>query len=185
VLLCCIIGWHLLIRPLQAANINGRGDGLTERAGRKLMDKVIRAGIVGYGNLGKGVEAALRQSPDFRLEAVFTRRATGDIGTSAKAVHISEIGKYRGHIDVMILCGGSATDLPEQGPKIASMFNTVDSFDTHARIPEYFRLMDETAKKAGTLPQSEFYRMGSGTVFHDEAAYGIHPAGREHIYVLG
>lgn len=141
----------MLIRPLQAANINGRGDGLPERAGRKLMDKVIRAGIVGYGNLGKGVEAALRQSPDFRLEAVFTRRATGDIGTSAKAVHISEIGKYRGHIDVMILCGGSATDLPEQGPKIASMFNTVDSFDTHARIPEYFRLMDETAKKAGTL----------------------------------
>jgi len=115
------------------------------------MDRVIRAGIVGYGNLGKGVEMALRQNPDFRLEAIFTRRAADNIKVSVKAVHISEIEKYKGIIDVMILCGGSATDLPEQAPKIASMFNTVDSFDTHARIPEYFKMVDETAKKGGTL----------------------------------
>jgi len=116
-----------------------------------VMDRVIRAGIVGYGNLGKGVEMALRQNPDFRLEAIFTRRAADNIKVSVKAVHISEIEKYKGIIDVMILCGGSATDLPEQAPKIASMFNTVDSFDTHARIPEYFKMVDETAKKGGTL----------------------------------
>jgi diaminopimelate dehydrogenase len=115
------------------------------------MDKKIRAGIVGYGNLGRGVEMALKQNPDFQLEAIFTRREASDVNASVKTVHISEIGKYKGTIDVMILCGGSATDLPEQAPKIAAMFNTVDSFDTHAKIPEYFNKLDETAKKAGTI----------------------------------
>lgn len=115
------------------------------------MDKKIKVGIVGYGNLGKGVESALKQNPDFQLEAIFTRREVRDVNASAKMVHISEIEKYKGSIDVMILCGGSATDLPEQAPQIAAHFNTVDSFDTHARIPEYFSKLDETAKKAGTI----------------------------------
>lgn len=115
------------------------------------MDKKIRAGIVGYGNLGRGVEMALKQNPDFQLEAIFTRREASDVYASVKTVHISEIEKYKGIIDVMILCGGSATDLPEQAPKIAAMFNTVDSFDTHAKIPEYFNKLDEVTKKAGTV----------------------------------
>ncbi len=115
------------------------------------MDKKIRAGIVGYGNLGRGVEMALKQNPDFQLEAIFTRRETSDVYASVKTVHISEIEKYKGIIDVMILCGGSATDLPEQAPKISAMFNTVDSFDTHAKIPEYFNKLDEITKKAGTV----------------------------------
>jgi len=115
------------------------------------MSTKIRAGIVGYGNLGRGVEAAIRQNPDIQLEAVFTRRNPLGMKTAAKAEHVSEIEKYKGIIDVMILCGGSATDLPEQAPRIAALFNTVDSFDTHARIPEYFEQMDKTAKKAGTL----------------------------------
>ena len=115
------------------------------------MDKKIRAGIVGYGNLGRGVEMALKQNPDFQLEAIFTRREASDVYASVKTVHISEIEKYKGIIDVMILCGGSATDLPEQAPKISAMFNTVDSFDTHAKIPEYFNKLDEITKKAGTV----------------------------------
>ncbi|NLK87373.1 MAG: diaminopimelate dehydrogenase [Clostridiaceae bacterium] len=115
------------------------------------MDKKIKAGIVGYGNLGRGVEMALKQNPDFQLEAIFTRREAGSVGAFAKTVHISEIEKYKGIIDVMILCGGSATDLPEQAPKIAAMFNTVDSFDTHARIPEYFKKLDEVTRNAGTI----------------------------------
>lgn len=101
------------------------------------MSKKIRVGIVGYGNLGKGVEAAIGQNSDFQLEAVFTRRDHLKTKTMVKTEHVSEIEKYKGIIDVMILCGGSATDLPEQTPRIATLFNTVDSFDTHARIPEY------------------------------------------------
>lgn len=115
------------------------------------MDNRIKVGIIGYGNLGKGVEMSLKQNPDFQLEAVFTRREINKISTSAKTVHISDIEKYIGIIDVMILCGGSATDLPEQAPQIAALFNTVDSFDTHAKIPEYFSKLDEAAKKAGTV----------------------------------
>ncbi|MFU0824583.1 diaminopimelate dehydrogenase [Clostridium sp.] len=115
------------------------------------MDKKIRVGIVGYGNLGKGVELSLRQNPDFQLEAIFTRRNPNNLHSNSKMVHISEIANYKGKIDVMILCGGSATDLPEQSPKIASMFNTVDSFDTHAKIPEHFKRLDDAARKAGTI----------------------------------
>ncbi len=115
------------------------------------MDKKIRVGIVGYGNLGKGVEMALKQNPDFQLEAIFTRREVSNLRTAVKTVHISEIERYKGIIDVMILCGGSATDLPEQAPEIAAMFNTVDSFDTHAKIPEYFKKLDEITRKAGTV----------------------------------
>jgi diaminopimelate dehydrogenase len=144
------------------------------------MDKKIKVGIVGYGNLGKGVEMALKQNPDFQLEAIFTRRQASDLSASVKTVHISEIEKYKGIIDVMILCGGSATDLPEQAPKIAAMFNTVDSFDTHAKIPEYFDKLDEAAKKAGTIALMSIgwdpglfsmIRMLSGAVLPDGKDY--------------
>lgn len=111
--------------------------------------KQIRVGIVGYGNLGKGVEKSIRQNPDIRLEAIFTRREPNGVEASVPVVHISEAEKYIGKIDVMILCGGSATDLPEQGPQFAKWFNTVDSFDTHARIPEYFAAVDAEAAASG------------------------------------
>lgn len=115
------------------------------------MDSVIKVGIVGYGNLGKGVEAALLNQPDMELVAVFTRRDPNLINlenSSAIVEHYNRVEKYIGIIDTMILCGGSMTDLPKQGPYLAQMFNTVDSFDTHARIPEYFSALDKAAKKA-------------------------------------
>ncbi|MBU5485130.1 diaminopimelate dehydrogenase [Clostridium sp. MSJ-11] len=116
------------------------------------MDKKIKIGIVGYGNIGKGVEKAIAQNPDMELEAIFTRREVSAVDSNnAKLVHISKLEVYKEVIDVMILCGGSATDLGEQGPMLASQFNTVDSFDTHAKIPEYFSMMDNIAKKAGTV----------------------------------
>ncbi|MBS5316672.1 MAG: diaminopimelate dehydrogenase [Clostridiales bacterium] len=113
----------------------------------------IKVGIVGYGNIGRGVEAAITQSPDMELVAVFTRRApeTLTIETAtAKVEHMDTLLNYKGIIDVMILCGGSATDLPVQGPELAANFNTIDSFDTHARIPEYFESVNEKALEAGT-----------------------------------
>nr|WP_307991264.1 diaminopimelate dehydrogenase [uncultured Niameybacter sp.] len=113
----------------------------------------IRVGIVGYGNIGRGVETALCQNPDMELVAVFTRRApeTLEIQTStAKVEHMDTLESYKGNIDVMILCGGSATDLPVQGPEIARHFNTIDSFDTHARIPEYFNSVNTVAQESGT-----------------------------------
>jgi len=113
----------------------------------------IKVGIVGYGNIGRGVEAAITQSPDMELVAVFTRRApeTLKIETAtAKVEHMDALLNYKGIIDVMILCGGSATDLPVQGPELAANFNTIDSFDTHARIPEYFESVNEKALEAGT-----------------------------------
>lgn len=109
----------------------------------------IRVGIVGYGNLGLGVEKSLRQNPDMELVGVFTRRKPEDVRTEAKVIPYADIASYRGKIDVMILCGGSAKDLPEQGPELAAMFHTVDSFDTHARIPEYFAAVDAAAKSGG------------------------------------
>ncbi|GJM75406.1 meso-diaminopimelate D-dehydrogenase [Paenibacillus macerans] len=115
------------------------------------MATKIKAGIVGYGNLGRGVELALKQNPDFQLQAIFSRRKPDEVAASGGVVHISEIEKYKGDIDVLILCGGSATDLPEQGPELAALFNTVDSFDTHAKIPEYFEKVNAAATKAGTV----------------------------------
>lgn len=115
------------------------------------MNDRIKVGIVGYGNLGKGVELALAQNPDFELQAIFTRRDPSKIETPSKVVHISELKDYKGKVDVMILCGGSATDLPEQTPRIAEVFNTVDSFDNHGRIPEYFNRLDRITKSAGTI----------------------------------
>ncbi|MGG7177616.1 diaminopimelate dehydrogenase [Clostridium paraputrificum] len=116
------------------------------------MEKKIKVGIVGYGNLGKGVKKALNQNPDMELEAIFTRREVNTVvSDDSNMVHISKISDYKDKIDVMILCGGSATDLREQGPMVAEMFNTVDSFDTHAKIPDYFAHMDEVAKNSGNL----------------------------------
>ena len=112
----------------------------------------IRIGIVGYGNLGRGTELAIRQAPDTELSCVFTRRdpASLKILTDGVPVYsINDIAEHRDAADVLILCGGSATDLPEQTPKYASLYNVVDSFDTHARIPEHFANVDEAAKKAG------------------------------------
>jgi diaminopimelate dehydrogenase len=119
--------------------------------GRGQMDRKIKVGIVGYGNLGKGVELAMNLNPDFQLEAIFSRRNLLETKTQVKTAHISEIEKYKGIIDVMILCGGSATDLHDQAPQVASLFNTVDSFDTHAKVPEYYEKLNEVAKKAGTI----------------------------------
>ncbi len=110
-----------------------------------------RVGIVGYGNLGRGVEMAIQQSSDIELIAIFTRRQPEGVTSTAQVVHISEAETYKDKIDVMILCGGSATDLPEQGPYLASMFHTVDSFDTHAKIPEYFDAVDASARKNGRV----------------------------------
>lgn len=112
---------------------------------------MIRVGIVGYGNLGRGVEQALTQHPDMELVAIFSRRAGGGTVGTAPIVHIDEILQYRQAIDVMLLCGGSATDLPVQGPSAAEFFNTVDSFDTHAKIPDYFAKVDAAARAGGRL----------------------------------
>ncbi|MFW6006560.1 MAG: diaminopimelate dehydrogenase [Halanaerobiales bacterium] len=111
------------------------------------MAEIIKAGIVGYGNLGKGVKAAIKQNSDIELEAVFTRRPVDslDIGDGIKVENVDAAKKYIDIIDVMLLCGGSATDLPVQGPQFAEMFNTVDSFDTHAKIPEYYQEMNKIA----------------------------------------
>lgn len=120
--------------------------------GGKMMSKQIKVGIIGYGNLGKGVVASLKQSPDMDLVAIFTRRAPESLSINepnVEVLHISDAEKYKDEIDVMILCGGSATDLPEQTPEFAKMFNTIDSFDTHAKIPEFFESVDAVAKKSG------------------------------------
>ncbi|MEQ8176479.1 MAG: diaminopimelate dehydrogenase [Syntrophomonadaceae bacterium] len=112
----------------------------------------IRIGIVGYGNVGRGVEAAIRQNPDTMLTAIFTRREPEGIAPQTAGViveHVAKAQDYVDKIDVMILCGGSATDLPEQGPQFAALFNTIDSFDTHARIADYHGAVDAAAKAAG------------------------------------
>ena len=117
------------------------------------MDK-IKIGIYGYGNLGKGVEIAIHNNQDMELAGIFTRRDPNTVTPlfdDSKVFSINDIKKMQNDIDIMILCVGSATDLPQQGPDICSMFNTIDSFDTHAKIPEYFETMDKTAKNANTL----------------------------------
>ena len=113
----------------------------------------MRIGIVGYGNLGRGVEFAVNQNPDVELAAVFTRRNPKDlvINSDAEVVSVSEIENWKDKIDVLILCGGSATDLPVQTPKYAKMFNVIDSFDTHAKIPEHFANVDKSAKEGGKV----------------------------------
>lgn len=114
----------------------------------------IRIGILGYGNLGRGVECAVKHNPDMELVAVFTRRDPASVKIlteSAKVYPVQEAVEHKDEIDVMILCGGSATDLPVQTPEYAQYFNVVDSFDTHARIPEHFAAVDAAAKKSGKV----------------------------------
>ena len=114
---------------------------------------MIKIGIVGYGNLGRGVEKALSRSEDMELAVIFTRRDPSSVhpSTNVPVKHVDEAAAMRGEIDVMILCGGSATDLPEMGPRFARDFNTIDSFDTHARIPEYFASVDAAARTGGNV----------------------------------
>ncbi|MBQ8527060.1 MAG: diaminopimelate dehydrogenase [Lachnospiraceae bacterium] len=114
----------------------------------------IRIGILGYGNLGKGIECAVKQNPDMELVAVFTRRAPESVKILTPGVavyHVDEAVNKKDEIDVLILCGGSATDLPVQTPEYAKYFNVVDSFDTHARIPEHFANVDAAAKESGKV----------------------------------
>lgn len=111
----------------------------------------IKIGIIGYGNLGRGVESAIRQNPDMELVAVFTRRNPESLKIStdtAKVVSVEKIADWQDKVDVMVICGGSATDLPKQTPEYAKMFNVIDSFDTHAKIPEHFAAVDKSAKAA-------------------------------------
>lgn len=114
----------------------------------------IRIGIFGYGNLGRGVESAITQNEDMELVAVFTRRAPDTLKLHSAGVPVvsaSDVGAWRDKIDVMIICGGSATDLPTQTPAIASLFNCIDSFDTHAKIPEHYARVDEAARESGKV----------------------------------
>ena len=118
------------------------------------MTPVIRVAIAGYGNLGRGTQAAIKQSPDMQLVGVFSRRNPASvtlIDSSVPVYAMDDIAQYKDDIDVLILCGGSKSDLPEQGPALASLFNIVDSFDTHAKIPEYFEALDAPAKKANKV----------------------------------
>jgi len=112
-----------------------------------------KIGILGYGNLGRGVEKAVLKNPDMELVAIFTRRDPSSlkVNSSAKVASVNDIEQYKDKIDVLILCGGSATDLPEQTPKYAKMFNVVDSFDTHAKIPQHFENVDKAARSAGKI----------------------------------
>lgn len=117
------------------------------------MDK-IKIGIVGYGNIGRGVEQAIKRNEDMELAAVFTRRDPASVKVAtegAKVVHMDDMLSMKGDVDVMVLCGGSATDLPVMGPEIAANFNTIDSFDTHAKIPEYFANVDKAAKEGNNI----------------------------------
>ena len=112
----------------------------------------MKIGILGYGNLGRGVEAAVRQNDDMELTAVFTRRNPTDLKILTEGVPVYSADDAAAHadeVDVLILCGGSATDLPEQTPQFAKLFNVVDSFDTHAKIPEHFGNVDAAAKASG------------------------------------
>lgn len=116
------------------------------------MTNTIKVGILGFGNLGKGTVKAIKECTDMELVAIFTRRSPEDLKIEepdVKVLHISQASDYQKEIDVMILCGGSATDLPEQAPEFAKMFNIVDSYDTHAKIPEYFESVDKEASKSG------------------------------------
>ena len=115
---------------------------------------MIRVAIVGYGNLGRGVELALKQNSDMKLVGVFSRREAKSVTVAfdqTQVFSISDLDKMKSEIDVVVLCGGSATDLPKMTPQLARNFNVVDSFDTHAKIPEHFVAVDECAREGGTL----------------------------------
>ena len=114
---------------------------------------MIKLGILGYGNLGRGVENAMKFNKDIELCAIFTRRnpETVKVNSNTPVVSVNDIEQWKDKLDVLIICGGSATDLPVQAPKYAEMFNVIDSFDTHARIPEHFANVDKAAKKSGKV----------------------------------
>ncbi len=112
----------------------------------------MKIGILGYGNLGRGVESAVRQNPDMELTAILTRRdpkSIKPVTDGVKVYSIDDAEKLKDEIDVLVICGGSATDLPKQTPEYAKYFNVIDSFDTHARIPEHFANVDKAAKENG------------------------------------
>ena len=113
----------------------------------------IRIAIAGYGNLGRGVECAVKQNSDMELYGIFSRRNPESVKTltDAKVYSMDDILSHKENIDVLIICGGSATDLPVQTPELAKNFNVIDSFDTHAKIPEHFANVDKTAKEAGKI----------------------------------
>ena len=118
------------------------------------MIEKIRIAIAGYGNLGRGTEAAIAQNPDMQLTGIYTRRDPSSVkplGASVPVRRLDDIEEFRQDIDVLILCGGSKNDLPEQGPALAARFNTVDSYDTHARIPQYFEAVDAAARAGGNV----------------------------------
>lgn len=115
------------------------------------MGKKIKVGIVGYGNLGKGVESCITQTGDLELEAIFTRRDPNTISTKSKVDDIKNIEDYKDTIDVMILCGGSANDLNKQAPEVGRHFHMVDAFDNHGKIPEYFEMLNKVSKDNNTL----------------------------------
>ena len=115
---------------------------------------MIKVGILGYGNLGRGVEAAVKKNDDMELVAVYTRRdpSTLTIKTPTAAVKsTADLDTGKEELDILVICGGSATDLPEMTPKYAAMYNVIDSFDTHARVPEHFANVDKAAKSAGKV----------------------------------
>ncbi|MBS6153229.1 MAG: diaminopimelate dehydrogenase [Campylobacter gracilis] len=116
------------------------------------MSEKIKIAVLGYGNLGRGVELAVRNSKDLQLSAVFSRRESHSVQTcGAPVFSVDEILSHKGEFDVLVLCGGSATDLPTQTPEFARSFNVVDSFDTHAKIPEHFAAVDAAAKAGGNV----------------------------------
>ncbi|MBP5568923.1 MAG: diaminopimelate dehydrogenase, partial [Treponema sp.] len=114
----------------------------------------MKIGILGYGNLGKGVECAVKNSPDMELACVFTRRDPSSVKLLTQGVpvyNVSEVEKHKDEVDVLVICGGSATDLPKQTPEYAKYFNVIDSFDTHANIPLHFSNVDKAAKDNGHI----------------------------------
>jgi diaminopimelate dehydrogenase len=117
---------------------------------KQKMSTKVKLGILGYGNLGKATELAIRDNDDMELVSIFTRRSPSELKTQTNAAvaSVKEISNYKDKIDVLILCGGSATDLPNQTPEYAKLFNVIDSFDTHARIPEHFSNVDKAAKES-------------------------------------
>ena len=118
------------------------------------MSELIRVGIAGYGNLGRGVEDAVPRNPDMVLAGVYTRRDPEQVKPERENTEVyswSDLDRHRDRVDVLVLCGGSKEDLPEQGPALAGKFNTVDSYDTHARIPEYFDAVDQAARSGGKV----------------------------------
>lgn len=146
---------------------------------------MIRIGIYGYGNIARGVECAVRQNPDMTLAAIFTRREPETVKTvfgETPVFRADEVTAHAGDIDVMILCGGSATDLPVQTPQLAKYFNVIDSFDTHARIAEHFANVDAAAKEGGkTAVISVGWDPGLFSLNHLYAA-AILPDGRDYTF---